>query len=176
MTVFRILDVGPEEQLEFLRKLVEPRDGEKICLKCLGKILFKLIERLSAPPALSLQEEFEILLEICEGIAEDPLIVSAHEVEDLHSASRQLVARSIDRRKTLPVSVFSTQSLTRWSTRHKSHMGRTFVPADSLRMHILKKEKNPRQPCDLNIFVRDQTAIRNVLPLSSFHCPGHKAW
>ena len=101
------------------------------------------------------------MLEIFENLAEDPLVVSMHELEGLHAGGRSVCARSMDRRKRLPVSVFCTQSLTRWRRLHASRLGKTRREIVPVRKHILKKPqtRGPRTSCGYNMFVSEQNKI-----------------
>ena len=106
----------------------------------------------------------QVVLEIFENLAEDPLIASMHELEGLHAGARSVCARSMFRRKRLPVSVFATQSLTRWRTVHGSRLGKMRREVLSVRKHIMKKPKTrgPRTKCGFNMFVRAENKSRTV--------------
>ena len=99
-------------------------DVEPPCKKCQGGFLAKLRCRMNASPASTLQEEFEVGLDIITSLADDALTISKHELEGLHAAARLVLARSMDRRKKLPVSVFASQALTRWVGMHRSSVGK----------------------------------------------------
>ena len=162
MEMFRVLRETPAEQLIRIRQFTSP--SENRCSKCEGLFLLRLRERLNAPPLLADEEKVQVVLEIFENLAEDPLIASIHELEGLHAGARSVCARSMCRRKRLPVSVFATQSLTRWRTLHGSRLGGTRRKVLSVRKHLLKKPKTrgSRTSCGFNMFVRAENKSRTV--------------
>ena len=164
MEMIQMMNECLEDQLGRMRRFVEPQLHEKVCPKCEGKFLLKLRERLNAEPLLSLEEKLDVVLEIFEGITEDPFIASQHEVEVLHADCRAVCARSMERRKRLPVSVFSCQALRRWSTLHKARTGKRHRPADTVKKHMTKKKnKYSRATTGQNVYARDQNAIRTFV-------------
>ena len=169
LAIIRILDEELELQLQRLEALVVP--GGK-CLKCEGSIIHRLRDRLTAAPVLTREEMLTVVLDMFDAVAEDPLICSMHDVELLHAASRQSGARCIDRRKKLPVALFSSQGLSRWSTAHQSRMGKRFRKPEFVRKKILKQTQRKsaqetgktRQVSAHNLFVSDaQTRRRFVI-------------
>jgi hypothetical protein len=101
-THLRILNEGEEARRHRLTKFMAPVEHQT-CRKCEGQFLQQVRARLAAPPALSVDEQVQVTVEAYGSIAEDPLVVSMHLVEALHSSTRQAAARSMDRRKKLPV-------------------------------------------------------------------------
>ena len=97
--------------------------------------------RLNACPALTLKGKLEVVIDIFTSLANDPLIISIHELEGLHAAARSVLARSMDRRKKLPVSVFASQALTPWVGMHKSRLGTLYRAPLPVLKHILKKAR-----------------------------------
>ena len=59
--------------------------------------------RLAAPPQLAQDDMLGVVVGVLESPAEDCLSCFMHIVEDLHAGARQVGARSMDRRKQLPV-------------------------------------------------------------------------
>ena len=123
MTMVQVLSEPPGVQLERGRVFV---DFEPPCKKCQGVFPAKLRCRLNACPALAIQEKLEVVVDIFIYLANGPLIISIHELEGLHAAARSVLARSMDRRKKLPVSVFASQALTRRVGMHKSRLGKQY--------------------------------------------------
>ena len=114
-TMVQVLCEARDAQLVRVRTLVET---DPFCRKCQGRFLIMLRTRLVAAPVLTLDEQLTVVLEIFTSLANDPLIASIHELEGLHASSRALLARSMCRRKRMPVSVFATQALIRWKGVH----------------------------------------------------------
>ena len=162
MTMVRVLSGSPDVQLERVRVFV---DVEPPCKKCQGVFLAKLRCRLNACPALTLQEKLEVVIDIFTSFANDPLIISIHELEGLHAAARSVLARSMDRRKKLPVSVFASQALTRWVGMHKSRLGTLYRAPLPVLKHILKKARTSdktRSKSGHNLFMKEQNDIRTA--------------
>ena len=166
-----VLDLSPEEQIAWLQRFMSP--GQK-CPKCEGPFIQRLRARLAAPPQLTPEEMLEVIITVMNSLAEDPLVLSMHDVELLHAHARSIGARSMDRRKRLPVSLFSCQFLQRWTSRHKARMKKNFRPAQSVRQKILKRKRpsKTRQVSAHNIFVKDAQLARH-LPLFSCSFPLH---
>ena len=174
LAVLRILDEEHEQQLRRLEALVAPPAGK--CLKCEGSFIHRLRVRLTAPPALTREEMLTVVLDLLDAVAEDPLICSMHDVELLHAFSRQSGARCMDRRKKLPVSMFSSQALTRWSKLHRSRLGKRFRQPLSVRKMILKQKQRKlaeetgktREMLAHNLFVSD-AQTRRCFVIICFH-------
>ena len=160
MTFVQVLSEPRDIQLERVRVFVVT---DPLCPKCQGRFLIMLRERLRAPPALMLEEQLTVVIDIFISLASDPLIASIHGFEGLHAASRCLLARSMDRRKKMPVTAFATQALTRWCAMHRSRMGKRLLPVQSVKNHILKRARTPKFACSKsghNMFVRKQNRLR----------------
>ena len=99
-SLLQMLDSSLEERTRFLQTFTAPNP---LCLKCLGLFIRRLRERLAAPPQLSPDEMLCVVMDVLESIAEDPHLVSMHLVNDMHAASRQIGAWTMDRRKILSV-------------------------------------------------------------------------
>ena len=166
MEMLDMLNVDPEERLRRMTVFLSPPDTW--CRKCEGLFVSQLRVRLQAPPELSLAEQTDATVQIFESIAEDPLMVSSHEVEVLHAGGRNSGQRSMTRRKKLPVSQVTGQQLTRWVTLHKGRMKRNLICPDSVRQTILKKKAPlPRNKCGHNLFLRERNTQRNADPLAT---------
>ena len=161
-SLLQMLDSSPEERTRFLQTLTDPNPR---CLKCLGLFIRGLRERLAAPPQLSPDEILCVVIDVLESIAEDPYLVSMHLVEDMHAASRQIGARTMHRRKRLPVYLFSCQILQRWVVLHKSHLGNRYRAPLSVRKKILKQKAQPaqaRQVSGYNLFIKEAQNARRA--------------
>ena len=101
--------------------------------------------RLADPPALSELERVQVVREVVDSLASDPLIASMHLVENLHAHARAGAARSLDRRKQLPCRLFASQGLVRWNSLHKRRLGKNWRPVPSIRQQILKTKRVKEQ-------------------------------
>ena len=164
--LIRVLDMYLDEQVIWLRAFMNP--GEEKCRKCEGLFITRLRAQLSAPPQLTEEEMLSVCTDVLDSLAEDPLVLSMHPVELLHAGTRSICARSMDRRKRLPVSVFTCQYLQRWRARHISSLNKHFCPARSVKKTIQKKKASSkvRQVSGHNVFTRDATDARHLLPCS----------
>ena len=161
-SLLQMLDESPEERPLRIQRLMAPNPR---CIKCLGLFVLRLRERLAAPPPLSPEEMLAVVMEVLESIAEDPYLISMHFVEDLHAAGKQVGARSMDRRKRLPVHLFSCQTLQRWVVLHKSHLGVRYCAPLSVRKAILKPKAQPaqaRQVSGHNLFTKEALEARRA--------------
>ena len=180
----KILDEEGEAKKRRLTIFMDPA-ANQVCPKCEGGFLGKMRERLAAPPALSVDEQVRVYEDASRSIAEDPLIVSMHLVEGLHAAARQSCSRGMDKRKKLPVHLFSQQYLVRRESLHKSRMGKKYVGQVSVRKHILKNTKTEawriegqgqkhkrRRTTGHDLFMRDSNQQRRDL-FFVFVCKKH---
>ena len=142
--IVNILNESDEHALQRLEQFMRPEENGT-CLKCEGIFLQRLRARLADPPALSALERVQVVREIVDSLASDPLIASMHTVETLHAHFRAGAARSIDRRKQLPTRLVASQSLVRWSKLHKVNLGKKWRPAPSIRQKILKTKRVKEQ-------------------------------
>ena len=158
-----LLDEAADERMDRLQNFM----AGVACPKCEGPFLHRVRERLQEAPVLTDEEKIGVLIEMDEALCEDPLVVSMHNVEVLHAQARQGGARCLDRRKQLPITTFTSQSLTRWRTHHASRIGKARVEPMTVRKTILKGSKkqllrNPssRSKSGHNLFMGDEFAAR----------------
>lgn len=69
MQLFHMLNETHDQQLERVRKYVEPAEHEKVCPKCTGKIIVILTARVNAKPILSLESKRQVFVDILESVA-----------------------------------------------------------------------------------------------------------
>ena len=163
MDMLNMLNVEGDRRQDMMNVFLSP-DEHNVCSKCEGVFLVRLRCRLIAPPVLSLEEKTAVVMEIFESIAEDPMMVSMHQVEVMHAQAKAAMVKATIRRKKLPVTLASCLSIGRWRTLHLSRMGDKMRPVDSVRKHILKKpEPLPRTKCGHNLFLREENERRNDL-------------
>ena len=151
-----MLNASAEERLNTLRILLSP-ELHNVCAKCEGTFLARLRSRLTAPPQLSLEEQLEIVMEMLTSIAEDPMLVSMHQVEILHAQAKNSGVRSSIRRRKMPVTLTASQCLVRWQSLQASRIGDKKRVVDSVRKHIVKRRVAPlpREKCGHNCFLKE---------------------
>ena len=165
MEWFNLRNETADEQLSRVSLFVFP--APRPCPKCDGKFLLGLRDRLNAPPDLSIQETEHVVDDILTSVAEDPLVMSIHEVEVLHAGLRNAGARGAVSRKRMPSTAYVSQSLTRWVTLLDNMLGASKRAATSVRKHTLKQSKAERGGANRatsghNLFVREENTRRNV--------------
>ena len=155
-----ILSYNDHDGLIRINRFMHPEE-HNACTGCEGLFLRRLRQRLAEPPLLTPGEMLVVVKEVSTSLACDPLLASMHQVEDLHAHARIAAARSTDRRKHLPVRIFSGQYFSRWPTLHITKMGPL-----SIRQTILKtKRVRPLKPRTLtghDIYVKRANAKRRV--------------
>ena len=137
------------------------------CPKCDGKFLLGLRDRLNAPPDLTIQEKVQVVDDVLTSVAEDPLVMSMHEVEVLHAGLKNAGARGSLKRKRMPTATFVGQSLSRWVKLSDDMLGSNKRAADPVRKHILKQSRAERGGANRatsghNLFMSEENERRSV--------------
>ena len=187
-TLIRVLARDLEGRRAFVRELTGQRRHR--CPSCDGLFLSRLIERLTELPALSEDEQVQVLVDICTSICEDPYIVSMHPVELMHAFARCTVQRSMSRRKRVPRTVVHAQFISRWQFGHKRSLGKRWLPTPSNKQVLKSNLKKPmcrgagRQVSGHNVFMGKRIAegrARAALDGDKYDhsetlSEGHAAW
>ena len=187
-TLIRVLARDLEGRRAFVRELTGQRRHR--CPSCDGLFLSRLIERLTELPALSEDEQVQVLVDICTSICEDPYVVSMHPVELMHAFARCTVQRSMQRRKRGPRNIVHSQFISRWQFRHKQSLGNRWLPTPSSKEVIKSKLKKPmsrrvgRQISAHNVFMGKRIAEGRARAASAGDkydhtetlSEGHAAW
>ena len=82
MEMLNLLNEIADARLDRMNVFLSP-EIHRTCPKCEGTFLVGLRDRLNAPPKVTIQEKMQVVVDIFTSIAEDPLMVSMHEVKIL---------------------------------------------------------------------------------------------